>query len=201
MDGFSGPWQAGEEEYQDTSFGIALAALRKVKDEWKRIRGRDVRMTALLVDKSARAFSRLQSTAQEDRTSQCSERREKALHLKFFGMVSDVCTYRTAFTGGAVHRQLPQFSERIVIDDPSISLRASHFLVAQGFGHLHVWTYGTDITLGQMEFHRERIVAFGVDLDLVGGLPTALWWVGAGRQDRQARQHRHGQDLGHSDFG
>jgi three-Cys-motif partner protein len=60
VDGFSGPWQAGEEEYQDTSFGIALAALRKVKDEWKRIRGRDVRMTALLVEKSARAFNRLQ---------------------------------------------------------------------------------------------------------------------------------------------
>ncbi|WP_298814704.1 three-Cys-motif partner protein TcmP [uncultured Sphingomonas sp.] len=60
VDGFSGPWQAGEEEYQDTSFGIALAALRKVKHEWKRIRGRDVRMTALLVEKSARAFNRLQ---------------------------------------------------------------------------------------------------------------------------------------------
>ncbi len=60
IDGFSGPWQAGDEQFQDTSFGIALAALRKVRDEWKRIRGRDVRMTALLVEKDARAFGRLQ---------------------------------------------------------------------------------------------------------------------------------------------
>lgn len=60
VDGFSGPWLAGDEQYQDTSFGIALAALRKAKDEWKRIRGRDVRMTALLVEKNARAYARLQ---------------------------------------------------------------------------------------------------------------------------------------------
>lgn len=60
VDGFSGPWQTGEQDFQDTSFGIALATLRKAKDEWKRIRGRDVRMTALLVEKNARAYARLQ---------------------------------------------------------------------------------------------------------------------------------------------
>jgi three-Cys-motif partner protein len=60
VDGFSGPWLAGDEEYQDTSFGIALTALRKARDEWKRIRNRDVRMRALLVEKSPRAYKRLQ---------------------------------------------------------------------------------------------------------------------------------------------
>lgn len=60
VDGFSGPWQAGDEQFQDTSFGIVLSALRKARDEWKRLRGREVRMTALLVEKNRKAHARLQ---------------------------------------------------------------------------------------------------------------------------------------------
>lgn len=61
VDGFSGPWQTVGERFEDSSFGIALAALRKAKDEWKRIRHRDVRMTALLVEEEDEAFERLQA--------------------------------------------------------------------------------------------------------------------------------------------
>lgn len=60
VDGFSGPWLAEADAFQDTSFGIALATLRKVRDEWKRIRGREVRMTALLVERGSAAYARLQ---------------------------------------------------------------------------------------------------------------------------------------------
>ena len=41
VDGFSGPWQSTGEDFEDTSFGIALDALRKAKASWKE-RGRDV---------------------------------------------------------------------------------------------------------------------------------------------------------------
>ncbi|MEA1653014.1 three-Cys-motif partner protein TcmP [Nitrospirillum sp. BR 11164] len=60
VDGFSGPWQNQDEEFGDTSFGIALEALKRAKDEWKRIRNHDVRMTAILVERDPIAYARLQ---------------------------------------------------------------------------------------------------------------------------------------------
>ncbi|WP_343528588.1 three-Cys-motif partner protein TcmP [Sphingomonas sp.] len=60
IDGFSGPWKDQGQSFEDTSFGIALEALQKAKVEWKRIRGVDVTMTALLVEKDSVAFRRLE---------------------------------------------------------------------------------------------------------------------------------------------
>ena len=36
VDGFAGPWQSANEQFEDTSFGIALNALRRAKETWKR---------------------------------------------------------------------------------------------------------------------------------------------------------------------
>jgi three-Cys-motif partner protein len=58
VDGFAGPWQSANEKFEDTSFGIALNALRSAKATWKR-HGRDVRMSAILVEKNKMAYSRL----------------------------------------------------------------------------------------------------------------------------------------------
>src|SRR5436305_505765 len=55
--GFAGPWQSATEQFEDTSFGIALNALRRAKEKWKN--GRSVRMTALLVEQNAAAHARL----------------------------------------------------------------------------------------------------------------------------------------------
>ena len=58
VDGFAGPWQSASERFEDTSFGIALSALRKAKDAWKK-QGRTVEMTALLVERDPQAYARL----------------------------------------------------------------------------------------------------------------------------------------------
>jgi three-Cys-motif partner protein len=58
MDGFAGPWQSANELFDDTSFGIALNALRQAKDTWKK-QGRTVRMTALLVERNPEAYAKL----------------------------------------------------------------------------------------------------------------------------------------------
>jgi three-Cys-motif partner protein len=36
IDGFAGPWQSANEEFADTSFGIALNALRRAKETWQK---------------------------------------------------------------------------------------------------------------------------------------------------------------------
>src|SRR5258706_9068294 len=58
VDGFAGPWQSANEQFDDTSFGIALHALRRAKETWKKT-GRTVKMTALLVEKRPKAYARL----------------------------------------------------------------------------------------------------------------------------------------------
>lgn len=58
VDGFAGPWQSADERFDDTSFGIALNALRRAKESWKQ-KGRDVRMSAHLVERNAAAYARL----------------------------------------------------------------------------------------------------------------------------------------------
>jgi three-Cys-motif partner protein len=57
VDGFAGPWQSASEQFEDTSFGIALNALRRAKETWKN--SRNVRMTAFLVEQHAKAYAQL----------------------------------------------------------------------------------------------------------------------------------------------
>jgi three-Cys-motif partner protein len=58
VDGFAGPWQSANERFEDTSFGIALNALRRAKASWKE-RGCYVKMSAHLVERDAEAFKKL----------------------------------------------------------------------------------------------------------------------------------------------
>ena len=62
VDGFAGPWQSANEDFQDTSFGIALNALRQAKATW-RAGGRDVKMSAYLVEQDPAAYARLAGIA------------------------------------------------------------------------------------------------------------------------------------------
>lgn len=61
IDGYSGPWQNNDERFADTSFGIALKAMRNAKQAWKKLKGRDVQMSAILVERNPEAFRRLQA--------------------------------------------------------------------------------------------------------------------------------------------
>jgi three-Cys-motif partner protein len=58
VDGFAGPWQSANEKFEDTSFGIALNALRRAKASWKEKR-REVRMSAFLVERDQSAYQQL----------------------------------------------------------------------------------------------------------------------------------------------
>src|SRR4051812_36858442 len=60
VDGFAGPWQSANEQFGDTSFGIALDALQAAKATWKS--KRSVKMTAVLIEKNQAAYAKLEST-------------------------------------------------------------------------------------------------------------------------------------------
>ena len=58
VDGFAGPWQSANEKFEDTSFGIALNALRRARASWEE-RSCDVRMSAFLVERDPEAYKKL----------------------------------------------------------------------------------------------------------------------------------------------
>jgi three-Cys-motif partner protein len=62
VDGFAGPWQSANEKFEDTSFGIALNALRRAKRSWQAL-GRDVQMAAYLVERDPAAYAMLTQVA------------------------------------------------------------------------------------------------------------------------------------------
>ena len=74
IDGFAGPWKSADEEnFSDTSFGIALNAML-IAQRFQKARGRDVKMAAHLVEKDAAAFQKLQDFVSQFRTIEISPR-------------------------------------------------------------------------------------------------------------------------------
>lgn len=60
IDGFAGPWKsAAGEDFDDTSFGIALKHMTKIRDFYED-KGRPINMRAFLVEKDANAFAQLE---------------------------------------------------------------------------------------------------------------------------------------------
>ena len=58
IDGFSGPWQSNDDKFHDTSFGIALNAMRKVKARAK-AKNIDINFVAHLVEEDPIAYEAL----------------------------------------------------------------------------------------------------------------------------------------------
>lgn len=58
IDGFSGPWRSENENFEDTSFFIAIEKLKKIQDGWIE-RGRPKKIRCLFIEKSPAAYSDL----------------------------------------------------------------------------------------------------------------------------------------------
>lgn len=67
VDGFAGPWQVTRPDCGDSSFGVAIDALRRSYLGLREGRGRNVRIEAILVEEDKEAFGNLEEFA----TSKC----------------------------------------------------------------------------------------------------------------------------------
>lgn len=59
VDCFSGPWQEGSDDFQDTSIGIGLKIIQKCRERLKQM-GRNVTFHALFIEKDKSSFQKLQ---------------------------------------------------------------------------------------------------------------------------------------------
>jgi three-Cys-motif partner protein len=63
VDGFAGPWQTKHPDYADSSFGIAVDALRRCQLGLREGRGRELHIECILVEQDESAFSHLKRFA------------------------------------------------------------------------------------------------------------------------------------------
>lgn len=87
VDGFSGPWKSRDENYEDTSFGIAIRKLRSVVAKWKS-QGKYVTVRCLFVEKDPYAFRALQTAV-----SRVKDIQVRALHGEFEELVPQVLRF------------------------------------------------------------------------------------------------------------
>lgn len=85
VDGFSGPWASTSTDYADTSFGIAMTLLRRVRDELKGKHHRDRRVRCIFVEKGARAFARL-----SEAVAAASHIEARAIHGRFEDHIDEI---------------------------------------------------------------------------------------------------------------
>lgn len=69
VDGFAGPWQTKHPDYADSSFGVAIDALRRCCMGLREGRGRDLRVDSILVEQDKAAFAHLERYAASKTTS------------------------------------------------------------------------------------------------------------------------------------
>jgi three-Cys-motif partner protein len=66
IDGFAGPWQTKDPYYSDSSFGVAIAALRRCQLGLRNTHGRQVHMTSILVEQDHKAYSELKKFVERE---------------------------------------------------------------------------------------------------------------------------------------
>ena len=65
VDGFAGPWQTKHPNYADSSFGVAVTALRQCQEGLRQNRKLDLHIECVLVERDKNAFSHLEAFAVE----------------------------------------------------------------------------------------------------------------------------------------
>ena len=59
IDGFAGPWQTHEPDHADSSFGVAIEALRRSQNGLRDTHGQELHVNCILVEKDNVAFAEL----------------------------------------------------------------------------------------------------------------------------------------------
>lgn len=66
VDAFAGPWQTKHPNYADSSFGIAVDALRRCQNGLREARGRDLHVECILVEQEGAVFAHLEKFAAQE---------------------------------------------------------------------------------------------------------------------------------------
>ena len=112
VDGFSGPWQSHDEEFEDTSFIIAIKKLRDVRDGLAQA-GKPLRIRCLFIEKDETSFKALAAAIRN-----VTDLEVKPLHGTFESLIPNIMKFvgrsfslvfidPTGWTGFGMHTIAP----------------------------------------------------------------------------------------------
>ncbi len=84
VDGFSGPWKSKDEDYQDTSFGIALSQLRIARKNLEAHK-KYLNLKCLFIEKEREAYQEL-----EKRVKSVDDLEAKSIHGRFEDLIPEI---------------------------------------------------------------------------------------------------------------
>jgi len=87
VDGFSGPWKSQSENYEDTSFVIAINKLRDVRSSLKN-RGRDFNIKCLFIEKELSTFKEIKNELEKVDDIKC-----EVLNGEFENVIPDIVKF------------------------------------------------------------------------------------------------------------
>lgn len=87
IDGFAGPWQTHDPDHADSSFGVAIEALRRSQKGLRDAHGQELHLNCVLVEKDNVAFAELERFAA---TETSSEFEVHALHGEFVKKIPSI---------------------------------------------------------------------------------------------------------------
>lgn len=138
IDGFSGPWNTVSNDFQDSSFAIALAQLRSARDTVREFHGKDLSIKCIFLEKDKSAFEKLSTFA-----AQQTDAEIHALNLPFEEAVPELVEIAEA--GKTSHfpfilidpKGWKGFSMEVIA--PLIRVKPCEVLVNFMTGHINRW--------------------------------------------------------------
>jgi three-Cys-motif partner protein len=87
IDGFAGPWQTQDPGHADSSFGIAIDALRRSQKGLRDVHGRELHVECVLVEQNKVVFKELEQFAERETST---EFEVHAIHGEFVKKISTI---------------------------------------------------------------------------------------------------------------
>jgi three-Cys-motif partner protein len=133
VDGFSGPWESKDPEFNDTSFGIAVKKLIQVRNQAEKTYHKRKKVRCLFIERDVKKFRQLKEFAEKNKPEGFEI---EVLNGKFEDLISDILKFigssfsfifidPTGWTGYAYEKIKPLFQ------------RKGEFLINFMFNHIN----------------------------------------------------------------
>jgi len=183
VDCFSGPWKAASQDFEDTSFGIAISELKKARDHLKTHFGRTVKMRCFFIEKKRSAY--------EELSRFIDRKKEPGLELearngRFENLVPAITEFAGSSSGTFSFFFIdPRGWKSVAIDTlkPLLNIRPSEILINLMTSHLHRFVktgnqselFGTQASIERLrgldgpDLDDEMVAIYSEQLSVVGG--------------------------------
>ena len=183
VDCFSGPWRAASQRYEDTSFGIAVAELKKARLHLRDQFNRDVGIRCFFIEKNPKSYGELKHFVDQERESGVELEPKSG---RFEELIPEILKFVRAGKGTFPFFFIdPRGWKPIAISrlKPILAIEPGEVLINLMTSHLHRFVktqnqgelFGSDASVGRLhgltgqDLDDEMVAIYSEQLGTVGG--------------------------------